>query len=59
MIGGVLTERVGLVSLAPPAIEEQNATPAGNTTSGPDDPLGLTEEEEKELAELMEDEDGI
>lgn len=59
MMGRILTERVGLVSLAPPAIDEQNTTPAKNTTSGPDEPLGLTEEEEKELAELMGDEDGI
>lgn len=58
-MGRVLTEPEGLVSLAPPAIEEQNVTPAKNTTSGPGEPLGLTEEEEKELAELMGDEDGI
>ncbi|KAN0128476.1 WD40-repeat-containing domain protein [Lactarius tabidus] len=49
----------GLVSLGPPVIKEQNATPAKSTTIGPDEPLGLTEEEEKELAELMGDEDGI
>jgi hypothetical protein len=55
----VLTECVGLVSLAPSVIQEQNASPAKNTTSGPDEPVGLTVEEEKELAELMGDEDGI
>jgi hypothetical protein len=58
-MGRVLTECVGLVSLGPPVIKEQNATPAKSTTIGPDEPLGLTEEEEKELAELMGDEDGI
>lgn len=46
---------LGLVVPTPPVTEEQNATPAKNTTSGP----SLTEEEEKELAELMGDEDEI
>ncbi len=50
---------LGLVVPTPPVTEEQNATPANNMTSGPRELLGLTEEEEKELAELMEDEDGI
>jgi hypothetical protein len=49
---------IELVGPKPPVIEEQNATPAKNTT-GPDKPLGLTEEEERELAELMGDEDNI
>ncbi|KAI9465991.1 WD40 repeat-like protein [Lactarius psammicola] len=49
----------GLIVPTPPVTEEQNTTPAKNTTNGPREPLGLTEEEEKELAELMEGEDGI
>jgi len=49
----------GLVVPTPPVTEEQNLTPTKNTTSGPRELLGLTEEEEKELAELMDDEDGI
>jgi len=48
-----------LVAPAPPVVEEQHYTPAKNTTPGPHKPLGLTEEEERELAELMGDEDGI
>jgi hypothetical protein len=44
-----------LVVPTPPVTEEQNPTPTRNTTSGSREPLGLTEEEEKELAELMED----
>ena len=50
---------LGLVLPTPPVTEEQYATPAKNPTSGPNEPLGLTEEEERELAELMGDEDGI
>ena len=50
---------LGLVIPTPPVTGEQHPTPTRNTTSGPRDPLGLTEEEERELAELMEDEDGI
>ncbi|KAH9001487.1 WD40 repeat-like protein [Lactarius akahatsu] len=49
----------GLVVPTPPVTEEQNDTPVKNATSGPREQLGLTEEEEKELAELMEDEDAV
>ena len=49
---------LGLVVPTPPVSKEQIPTPT-NTASVPREPLGLTEEEEKELAELMEDEDGI
>ena len=50
---------LGLIVPTPPVTEEQHPTPIRNTTSAPREPLGLTEEEEKELAELMEDGDGI
>lgn len=50
---------LGLVLPTPPVTEEQNVTLTKNPTSGPDEPLGLTEEEERELAELMGDDDGI
>jgi len=49
----------GLVVPTPPVTEGQNATPSKNPTSVPNDLPVLTEEEEKELAELMGDEDGV
>jgi len=39
----------------PPPINEESKDATTNDTSQPDEPLGLTEEEERELAELMGD----
>ena len=47
----VFTEFLELVTPPPP----QNATPPAKDTSQTEGPLGLTEEEERELAELMGD----
>jgi hypothetical protein len=44
-----------LVKPPPPATEEKKVTTVESTTRGSGEVLGLTEEEEKELAELMED----
>jgi len=48
-----------LVLSTPSVTEEQETTPAKNTNNRSREPLALTEEEERELAELMEDENSI